>query len=296
MEHAALTLFFSLTAITGILVEGIHIPVHPGNPRVGFLMAGPYGHRMIDGGRGAMGMDYARSFYNHMIEPLLAQFRVELLISSEPGQSFAWTTWCRPFKSVIYVKIVEGAPLPERNETRFADTLCHDACLELWLQYGHLHNSYDMLKQREAIDNVRFDYIVKARQDVMYKPDNFMMPGWLFKMSADDVAVPSTEFHTRDRWLERKPSMWPLGMNDQIVFGSQWAMDKYFNIIWSNTTLPSDHPQGPESVVAVYLASCHVNVVTVELQVSEPGGRTRGFKNGRAGKWVTTPCNLCMAA
>jgi hypothetical protein len=297
MEHA-LTLFGALAAVTGTLAEGIHIPVQPGKPCVGVLMAGPYGHRMMHQGRGNMGAVYARSFYSHIIEPLLPQFYVELMISSDPGESLAWTEWCQPFKSDIYVQIAEGAPLPERNETRFADNLCHDGegCHGLWLQYGHLYNSYAMLQQREVNNNVKFDYIVKARVDLMYKPDNFMMPGWLFKLSADEVAVPSVEFHTRDRWLEREPSMWPLGMNDQVVFGPRSAMDRYFNILWSNTTIPSQYPQGPESVLSRYLISCNVNVVTVELQVSRPCGRNCGFKNGRNEKWVTTPCKLCLTA
>jgi hypothetical protein len=299
MEHA-LTLLFCLAAMTGTLTEGIHIPVHPGKPCVGVLMAGPYGKRMLDNGRGNMGAVYAGSLYSHMIEPLLPQFRVELMISSDPGESAAWTTWSQQFKTDIYVQIAEGPPLPERNATRFADTLCSTACPALWLQYGHLHNSYAMLQQREANDNVHFDYIVKTRVDIMYKPDNFMMPGWLFKLSANEVAVPSTEFHTGDRWMEREPSMWPNGMNDQIVFGPRSAMEKYFNLFWSKATIPNQYPQGPESVVSRYLVSCNIDVITVELQVSRPGCQNMPDCSAVNGMpeygWVTTPCKLCMTA
>jgi hypothetical protein len=243
MERA-LTLFGILCLMTGTLAEGTHIPVQPGKPCVGVLMAGPYRKDyMMDQWTGQhMGAVLARSFYSHMIEPLLEYFRVELMISSDPGESVAWRTWCQPFIPDIYVQITEGAPLPEKNETRFADTFCSIGCDGLWLQYGHLHNSYAMLQQREANDNVRFDYIVKARVDLMYKPDNFMVPGWLFKLSANSVAVPSTEFHAGDRWMERQPSMWPLGMNDQIVFGPRSAMDRYIQY-----TLEQDNNSKPVS-------------------------------------------------
>jgi len=311
-----LKVFVALAAITSGIAEGIHVPetpgkprsgrprthhtrhinspAHPGKPLLGFLMAGPYGHRMIDNGRGAVGMTYATSFYKRMIEPLLPQLLVELLISSEPRESSAWEEWCKPFSSSIAVRIVEGAPLPDRIETRFSDVLCHDSCQGLWLQYGHLHNCLELVKQREASGNVRFDYIVKARQDVMYKPDNFMTPGWLFRMPKDALAVPSVEFHTSDRWMERTPSMWPLGMNDQIVFGPRSAMEAYLNTIWSNSTVPNGYPQGPESVLSRHIISCNLTVITVELQISRPGGRN--FKNGKGGRWVTTPCKLCMVA
>jgi hypothetical protein len=319
MERA-LKAFLHLAAITSKTAECIHFAAHPGElppgkPLLGFLMAGPYGHRMTDNGRGAAGMAYAHSFYDHMVKPLLPQLRVELMISSEPDDSSAWEAWCQPFISTIAVRIATGAPLPKRRETRFSHVLCHNNCEKLWLQYGHLHNSFELLKQREgqagchegqagyhvhregqAGCRERFDYIVKARQDVMYKPDNFMKPEWLFKMAQNTVAVPSTEFHTRDRWMERTPSMWPLGMNDQIVFGPRSAMDAYLNIIWSNQTLPSGYPQGPESILARYMISCNLTVVTVELQISQPGGGDGHFKNGKRRRWVTTPCELCMDA
>lgn len=246
MEHAlTLFLFFRLAAMTGTLAGGIHIRVHPGKPCVGVLMAGPYGKRMLDNGRGHMGAVYAGSLYSHMVEPLLPQFRIELMISSEPGESAAWAAWSQQLESDVYVQISEGAPLPERNETRFADTLCNHSCHVLWLQYGHLHNSYAMLRQRE-------------------------------------------------------PSMWPNGMNDQIVFGPRAAMDRYFNILWSKTSIPSQYPQGPESVVSRYLISCNVSVVTVELQVSRPGCQNMPDCSAVNGMpeygWVTTPCKLCMTA
>jgi hypothetical protein len=288
MEHAFMRLVVA-AACGNLVVECAHLLVSH-EPRVAFLMAGSYGHQM--------GLDhqrYAAAFFDHMIGPLLPQFRVALIIASEPGESSAWEKWCHGFHDVIIVGIREGAPLPEINTTRFSRDRCvHKDCYKYWLQYGHLRNSYEQMKLYESEHSVHFDYLVKARQDVEYKPDNFISPGWFSKMAADEIAVPSTEFHMTDRWMERKPS-WPDGMSDQLVLGPRLAMDYYFDLFWSRPTKTPRRRYGIENMLAEHMVSGSVKVRTVELQLSQPGGK---FWNGndRHGGWVTTPCELCMVA
>jgi len=289
MERAFM-LIIAVAACTSYIVECAHLLINH-EPRVAFLMAGPYGHNM-----GLDPQSYATAFFDHMIDPLLPQFRVALIIASEPGESPSWEKWCQGYITVITVRIREGAPLPERNATRFSKDRCiHRDCYKYWLQYGHLRNSYEHMKLYESEHGVHFDYLVKARQDVKYKPDNFIRPGWFFKLATDEIAVPSTEFYMMDRWMERKPSFWPDGMNDELALGPRLAMDYYFGFLWSRPRKTPRRRHSIENMLADHIVSCSVKVRTVELQISQPGGkRVVTQKDGSV--WVTTPCELCMAA
>lgn len=285
--------------ISGRIVQGSRVSLQGGHPHLAILLAGPFGRKMV-GPLADTTKVYATAFYDHMVAPLLPQFRVAVMIASEPNDTRAWETWCQGFHDNITVRINVSAPLPARDTTIFSKDKCRSKdgknhCNTWWLQYGHLRSSYELMKQHEAEHNLHFDYIVKGRVDFMYKPDNFLLPGWFLKMGANDVAVPSTEFHNHRRWMEATkghPSAWPSLMADQIAFGPRLVMDKYFELLWSKATFSTEH--GIEGILAAHAIYHNLRPVTVEFQVSQPGGGALKFQNGKGGHWVTTNCTLCM--
>ena len=138
-----------------------------------------------------------------------------------------------------------------------------------------------------------FAFVLKTRFDLVYRPGDLLQPGWLLSLPADTLAVPSTEFHCVDRWMEDRPHDfgWPSAMCDQIVIGGRAAMHAYFGLFLSRPRSP--RRMGMESMLAAHVKALSLRVVTVELQAAQPGHR---LNNGRDGRWVSSPCRFCFTA
>ena len=76
-------------------------------------------------------------------------------------------------------------------------------------------------------------------------------------------------------------------IDDQIVMGPRPSMDAYYEI----TTSRGAFHGGIEAMLAQYLIQRGIAALTVELQVSQPGGDM--FANGADGNWVGSVCHDC---
>jgi hypothetical protein len=104
--------------------------------------------------------------------------------------------------------------------------------------------------------------------------------------------------HTTDRWLERSwgsGATWPDVVNDQLAFGPRFSMGAYFELLRNHEestrmARPPGHIEGMLSHYLRHARSPPLQIVTVELQYSQPGGK---YINGRDGQWVNSHCRWC---
>ena len=163
-----------------------------------------------------------------------------------------------------------------------------------WQQYTHIWQSLQvMLTFEQTHVGVRHAYLARVRHDITYV-DTFS-PAWLETMPCDALAVASTEFHMRDRWMERSPPLWPAGVSDQLVFGPRAPMSHFAKFVLSQAgserTLVSDRPPNIESLLAEHLIDANVSVITVELRFRQPGS-ARSVRCPACGN-VSSPCRYC---
>jgi hypothetical protein len=306
-------LFYTLSALSlsyGAVIRELRTRSHA-KQNLAMLLAGPHDHTWENVPYVSV-RDWARGFHDHMISRLLPRFDVSMFITCDESHKQGWHAWSQNFTDLAAKQISLYTDFPSIDATRFTkkDGLCtHPDCVSYWYQYKHIYNSYLAMKAYESDRNVRFDFIVKARSDYSYKPENFLEPWWFDQMSSQTLAVPSTQFHRTDRWAEPVPKYdkgkymgprynvggpidrWPRSMCDQIVMGPRPAMDKFFDVLWSKRKLPQGYYDGIEGILAAYLQSEHVSVMTVELQVSQPGGK---YVLGYNAWWVSYPCKMCL--
>eukprot|EP00854_Cymbomonas_tetramitiformis_P030072 gene30072-37548_t len=255
-------------------------------------MAGPSSHSQVGDGKNP-----SRHLRNHVLAPLLGRFDLGLFITCDELDVGGWKTYINPLYPYLFGwDLQPGTALPDIDQTRFKDGPCKikglrnsaDHCRDYYLQYGHLLNSFNLMRNFELKHLLQFSYVIKARADLQYKPDNVFRPAWFEHLPERTVGATSTEFHMRDRWMEREPPLWPNGMSDQFVFGSRDTMKIYFDLFYSKR---EDHGW-VEVIVAGHVQEMNLSVITVELQTSQAGGKK--FVNGKDGVWVKTPCRLCF--
>lgn len=270
-------------------------------PSAAILFAGPPTHRH------APGVDYANHVRDRLVQPLLAGgFTVGSFATADSEADVeGWRRFLAPVASAgaSPVEVALTPPAPDRERTRFADSECRhkhhkssEPCVHAWQVWSHLDATFQLLRRYEVREPHRrpFDFLVKARNDVAYRPSDALDPSWLLQLPTDVLAVPSVELHMSDRWLERAEASrrWPSILNDQLAFGSRAAMGVYFGLVHSHSR-SGFKPYHHEQILAEYLLHARappLRIVTVELQYSQPGGK---FVNGKNGEWVRTPCRFC---
>lgn len=120
-----------------------------------------------------------------------------------------------------------------RAETRYA-------------QYTTLHAAYSLLAAAEASMRRPFDWVIKARSDLLFHGS--LDPAWLDALPANTIAVPSTSHQdyigsnmtwrrachfldTRCAYPDFTMHMWPSkGTPEQLVFGARRPMATWFGL------------------------------------------------------------------
>jgi len=257
-------------------------------PLVALAMAGPPNH--CHGNIPAA--SFAKQMKDHVIAPLLDTFKVAVFVTCEPDETALWEAFLSDLGSGLLATRVSAtySGLPPIEQTRWRADLCHDAkmCTAYWLQYGHLRGTQLLIEDYEREQGVKFNYIMKARNDVFYPDDAFFNPKWLLMLPDSSIAVNSVEFHTSDRWVDRK---WAPMISDQFMFGWRDPMDKILNI--SNSDYPCDNSH-IETILKEFVEVLHIEPKVVEWQLSQPG--CNKFVNGNPKNgWVQGECKRCWS-
>ena len=277
-------------------------PTRQAGTAVAILFAGPPFHKH------APGYDYVEEFQRALVAPLLnANISVSIFATGANEAEIAgWRRFLAKLKETCTVEVWSYLPLPDRSTTRFSDAECKHRhmkssapCINVLYIWSHLDSTFQLLRHHEARVRLRpFDYLIKARNDFVYRPGHCLDVAWLLSMPTDVLAVPSVEMHTTDRWLERSwgsGATWPDVVNDQLAFGPRFSMGAYFELLRNHEEStrmprPPGHMEGMLSHYLRHARSPPLQIVTVELQYSQPGGK---YINGRDGQWVNSHCRWC---
>ena len=265
-------------------------PSSPPSPpiirKVAILFAGPADHKL------SPTVDYSAQVNDHILQPLKLMFDVTVLVTCSAGAQFAlWKRFLHTINETtpVVLEVADDSTLPGFSRTPFVHSDSRDE-ENYYYQYGHKLHTYRLLKRYELEVGAPFAYVVQARNDCAYRPGHVLQPQWLDTLPCNAVAVNSVEFHQRDRWMERtnNDKTWPSLMSDQLIFGPRSSMEVYFELLLRPDMILGDG--GIEGQLASFFRQRSVDVVTVELQISQPGGK---FKNGHDNRWTESPCNAC---
>ena len=155
-----------------------------------------------------------------------------------------------------------------------------------YAQWAKLARMVGVLERVETSIGIEFDYVVKARNDFIYRPDQLLEPRWLQLLQADEVAVPAMPFqapragyHDASRRDWQQP--WPFnGINDQLAFGRRAPMLRYLSVAapatarrvrasscWPTLDSLPRALRSPERLLAIVLTHCdRLKFTLVDLQ------------------------------
>ena len=85
------------------------------------------------------------------------------------------------------------------NVEAIAKKFCGWQYTEYWLQYGHLRNSFRLMRVFEIARKMKFDYIVKTRSDITYRPGDVLQPAWLRTLPVTEKLPWPSFVHERKR-------------------------------------------------------------------------------------------------
>lgn len=304
-------------------------------PSVAVVLAGPadhFGSYLVDrdahrtSKAAKRRIDFARELTVSIVSPLLLLFEVHLLASCDGAAERAgWQAFfasLRPtlFSHRLHTEVdaassdtcsAEGherqcsdfatrepygcACLPQQQRTLFVGQRANK-----YVQWAKLARAARSLRSLERRRGRAFDYIVRARNDFIYRPDQRIDTRWLLLLGDRDVAVPATAFQAHragkydiDRADWQTP--WPYcGVNDQLALGRREPMLTYLGIAsptalrkarastcWpALDSLPAPL-RSPERLLAVALTRCHGLRFTL-FELTYVSTHFAGLRNGSA--------------
>ena len=167
----------------------------------------------------------AQELVDHILTPLAATCAVGVFVSATDLRSWEthWLPTLRRAPGLTRVKAEQAPPLPwPRMHTRFRDEFSVDWAQERFVQVAQVRQAWELMARFEAVWGT-FKWVVKARIDLVYRPDQRFVVAWLSRLPNNTVATPATELHCADRWIDRTAShptscflppderAWPLG-------------------------------------------------------------------------------------
>lgn len=263
---------------------------HNNRTSITIMFAGPCKYKWKDG------KDYFKSFHNTILLPLMKKkFSIAILIGSPKDHIKSWKSeLIEKLPDEIFSSIFTLPTLEFQDPNIF--TWIKDFYRGAYMvQYGNLYNLW--INMHESITTT---FIMKCRFDLIYNHHTPFNVNWLLQYSNNTLLVPSTSFNCNDRWKERVAVhfkevqyTWPYTMNDQILIGDFPAMQKFFLMYKNTSNAPVGKNFNAEKVLARHVNSWGINVETIELQFSQPGGKYMlGNSDGHG--WESSPCKSCF--
>ena len=242
--------------------------------------------------------DYFESFLNHIIIPLKT-FNIFIFVGCYTHELKKWKKELSNRINILdsninnNIKVIFNTDIPSeenlKNTSNIFSQIIHPDKIKYIYQYGKLFYTYEYCKKYCNSNNIKIDFVIKLRYDLIYKYDNFFKIDWFSICKKNYICIPSTEFHCMDRWSHRtcKNLTWPNMVCDQIVFGNLFIMNKYFKMYKSDLVFIKKK-LGIEGILCKYLILNNIKCAAIELQSGQPGGKNILGRNNR---WIKTKSN-----
>ena len=276
---------------------------------VGILFAGSSDHALelthkdIDENYVITNINYANEYYNHIIEPISKIFNIFIFVTCFSEEKKLWENkWKNiineknPNIKLFCIEICNTLPdnirFTQKNNyhipNRFNDKY-HN-------QFGKLNNTFNVMKKYENTNQIKMNYLIKGRSDFIYK-DLFDV-NWLLNLPKDTICIPSTEWHTPDRWMERTNQsqknkkidvIYPGGMSDQMIFGYRDDMVHIFDIVSCNEKSPPRKIHPEYILYQNLIVTNKKKILTCEFQFKKPWIRSFATWNNTEGTTTSNP-------
>ena len=258
----------------------------------------------------------AAEFARALVAPLLAaRLRVDLFVAGEQAEEQRWRDWAAPSAPSSLTFAAHAPPVRTVNESHF-----HCDCAKWCVNFEPgVHEQFRKLEEAWRLvqrANTTYDYVIKARNDLLFHPNQTFRPCWLLELPPHVVLTNDVEMHHSPvgvRWNERGGNQawplqplptYPLHVSDQLLAGTPATLAPFLELDgappppggrwevagepWRAKACP-DPPWNIESVAARALHGAGVGVFTVSLQL-----RKMEMQRGKLYKaWLAEPCRAC---
>jgi hypothetical protein len=253
-------------------------------------------------------------FSRVLVAPLLAaRLRVDVFVAGESWDEARWREWVAPAAPSSFTFAAHAAtPARTLNESHF-----HCDCPGWCVNYAPtVHEQYRKLEEAWRLvqrANVSYDYVVKARNDLLFHPNQTFRACWLLELPPRAVLANDVELNhspVGNRWNERggggawpqfPTPYYPAHVSDQLLAGTPAALAPFLELDgapqppggrWEVPGRSEACPKIPwniESVAARALHDAGVGVFTVSLQLRKQALQQGGLYTS----WLAEPCRAC---
>ena len=254
-------------------------------------------------------------FARAVVAPLVAaRLRVDVFAVGDGYDEARWHDWMKPATPHSFTFVPHGEPARSLNDSHF-----HCDCAGWCVNYAPtVHEQFRKLEEAWRVvqrANVTYDYAIKARNDLLFHPNQTFKPCWLLELppTARVALANDVELHHAPvgvRWNERGGNQawplqplpyYPLHVSDQFLAGTPASLAPFFELDgapkppggkWEVAGRSDACPKVPwniESVAARALHEAGVGVFTVSLQLRKAQNEAGGLYKA----WLQEPCRAC---